>query len=203
MSDQGGWWAHETAIVDAGATIGEGTKVWHFTHVMGGTRIGRACSLGQNVFIANRTSLGDNVKVQNNVSIYEGVQLADDVFCGPSMVFTNVVNPRSHVTRKHEYRDTPVGRGASFGANCTVICGNSVGRFAFIAAGAVITTDIPAYALVMGVPGRVVGFMCQCGVRLPLAPGEPAREAVACGSCGDTFAWDGAALTETASGSSA
>src|SRR5438132_11422489 len=133
------FFVHESSYVDDGAQVGEGTKIWHFCHVMAGARIGRRCSLGQNVFVANGTTLGDNAKIQNNVSIYEGVHLGDDVFCGPSMVFTNVVNPRSHVSRKNEYRATNVGRGASFGANSTVVCGHDVGRFAFVAAGAVVT----------------------------------------------------------------
>jgi len=193
MTEDAGWWAHETAIVDDGAQIGPGTKIWHFSHVMGGTRIGAGCSLGQNVFVAPGTSLGNNVKVQNNVSIYEGVHLGDDVFCGPSMVFTNVVNPRSHVSRKHEYRETRVGRGATFGANCTVLCGHDVGRFAFVAAGAVVTRAVPDYALVLGVPGRIVGYMCDCGVRLPVSPSDAAQP-VACSPCGAQYAWDGARL---------
>jgi UDP-2-acetamido-3-amino-2,3-dideoxy-glucuronate N-acetyltransferase len=196
MSGQSGWWAHPTAVVDDGAQIGEGTKIWHFCHVMGGARIGKRCSLGQNVFVANGTTIGDNAKIQNNVSVYQGVHLGDDVFCGPSMVFTNVVNPRSHVSRKDEFRPTNVGRGATFGANCTVVCGHSVGRFAFVAAGAVVTRDVPDFALVTGVPGRVAGYVCQCGVRLPLAPGA-APGGVACGACGSKYRWDGRSLAET------
>lgn len=195
MSASSSWWAHPSAVVDEGATIGEGTKIWHFSHVMPGAVIGRRCSLGQNVFVANGTSIGDNAKIQNNVSIYDGVHLGDDVFCGPSMVFTNVVNPRSHVSRKDEYRVTNVGRGASFGANSTVVCGHDVGRFAFVAAGAVVTKHVPDFALVMGVPGRVVGFMCQCGVRLPLAPTDKARD-LACAACGWKYRWDGSTLRE-------
>ena len=195
MTGQSSWWAHPTAIVDEGAVLGEGTKVWHFSHVMGRTKIGRGCSLGQNVFVANGTSIGDNAKIQNNVSVYEGVHLGDDVFCGPSMTFTNVTNPRSHVSRKSEYRETRVGRGASFGANVTVVCGHDVGRFAFIAAGAVVTKTVPDFALVVGVPGRVVGFMCQCGVRLGIAPGARARE-VECTACDWKYRWDGKALKE-------
>lgn len=195
MSGQGGWWAHPSAVVDAGAEIGEGTRIWHFCHVMAGARIGRRCSLGQNVFVANGTSIGDNAKIQNNVSVYEGVHLGDDVFCGPSMVFTNVVNPRSHVSRKDEYRPTRVGRGASFGANSTVVCGHDVGRYAFVAAGAVVVRDVPDFALVMGVPGRVVGYMCQCGVRLPVAPGSKPRD-LRCEACGWNYRWDGAKLAE-------
>ncbi len=157
---------HPTALVDEGAQIGEGTSVWHWVHICGGARIGNNCSFGQNVFIANRVVVGNNVKVQNNVSIYDAVTLEDDVFCGPSMVFTNVINPRSHVSRKHEYLPTVVKRGASIGANATVVCGYNIGEYAFIAAGAVVTHDVPAYAVMMGVPARRVGWMCSCGERL-------------------------------------
>lgn len=189
------WKAHPTAIVDEGAQIGEGTSIWHFSHVMPGARIGRRCNLGQNVFVANGTTLGDNVKVQNNVSIYEGVHLGDDVFCGPSMVFTNVMNPRSHVSRKHEYRQTRVGRGTSFGANSTIVCGHDVGRFAFIAAGSVVTREVPDFALVMGVPARIVGYVCHCGVRLHVKPGDAACDA-ACPECASRYRWDGTRLAE-------
>jgi UDP-2-acetamido-3-amino-2,3-dideoxy-glucuronate N-acetyltransferase len=158
---------HESAYVDDGATIGAGTKVWHFCHVLGGAVIGERCSLGQNVVVMGGTRIGTNVKIQNNVSVYEGVELEDDVFCGPSMVFTNVVNPRSHVPRKTEFRRTLVKRGASIGANATIICGTTLGEYAFIGAGAVVATDVPAYALMVGVPARRVGWMCQCGERLP------------------------------------
>ncbi len=177
------WFAHESAVVDDGAEVGEGTRIWHFTHVMGGARIGKGCSIGQNCFVARDVHIGDNAKIQNNVSIYEGVTLEDDVFCGPSMVFTNVVNPRSHVSRKHEYRPTLVRRGATLGANCTVLCGHTIGRFAFVAAGAVVTKDVPDYALVAGCPARPVGWMCACGVRLAIAD-DRAR----CGSCGASYA---------------
>lgn len=174
---------HESAYVDAGASIGAGTKVWHFCHVMPGAVIGRGCSLGQNVVVMNGTRLGDNVKVQNNVSVYEGVELEDDVFCGPSMVFTNVINPRSHVSRKEEYRRTLVRRGASIGANATVLCGVTLGAYAFVGAGAVVTHDVPDYALVVGVPARRVGWVCACGVRLDDA--GPRRTCAACGSAYD------------------
>lgn len=159
---------HPTAIVDDGAQIGEGTSVWHFVHVCRGARIGKKCSLGQNVFVADRVVIGDNVKLQNNVSVYDNVTLEDDVFCGPSMVFTNVFNPRSHVPRKHEYRDTLVKRGATLGANCTIVCGVTVGRHAFVAAGAVVTRDVPDFALIAGVPGRRIGWMSRHGERLSL-----------------------------------
>jgi UDP-2-acetamido-3-amino-2,3-dideoxy-glucuronate N-acetyltransferase len=158
---------HESSYVDDGATIGAGTKVWHFCHVMPGAVIGERCSLGQNVVVMNGTRIGNNCKIQNNVSIYEGVELDDDVFCGPSMVFTNVINPRSHVSRKHEYRATRVRRGATIGANATIVCGVTLGEYSFIGAGAVVTTDVPAYALMVGVPARRIGWMCQCGERLP------------------------------------
>ncbi len=157
---------HETAVVDEGVEIGEGTKIWHFSHVMPGAKIGRNCVLGQNVNVASRTKLGDNVKVQNNVSIYDEVYLEDDVFCGPSMVFTNVINPRSHVSRKDEYRKTFVKRGATLGANCTILCGITIGEYAFVGAGAVVTKDVVPYALVTGVPAKHVGWMCSCGIRL-------------------------------------
>lgn len=183
---------HESAYVDAGATIGPGTKVWHFCHVMPGAVIGAGCSLGQNVVVMNGTRLGDNVKVQNNVSVYEGVELEDDVFCGPSMVFTNVINPRSHMSRKDEYRRTLVRRGASIGANATVVCGTTLGEYCFVGAGAVVTRDVPAYALVMGVPARRTGWVCACGVKLPAG-----RGALRCGACGATYEERDGALRPT------
>ncbi len=165
---------HPTAIVDEGAVIAPGTKIWHFCHVMKDAVIGEDCSLGQNVFVAPRTRLGRNVKVQNNVSIYELVECEDDVFLGPSMVFTNVINPRSHVSRKHEYLKTLVKRGASIGANATIVCGSTLGEYCFIGAGSVVTKDIPAYALVVGVPGRIIGWMSAHGERLDFGNGEMA-----------------------------
>jgi UDP-2-acetamido-3-amino-2,3-dideoxy-glucuronate N-acetyltransferase len=159
-------WVHPSSFVDDGAVVGAGTKVWHFCHVMPGAVIGERCSLGQNVVVMNGTKIGSNVKIQNNVSIYEGVELEDDVFCGPSMVFTNVVNPRSAVSRKHEYKKTLVKQGASIGANATVLCGVTLGRYCFIGAGAVVTRDVPDYALMTGVPARRTGWMCECGVKL-------------------------------------
>ncbi len=173
------YFVHESSYVDDGAVVGAGTKIWHFSHVLPGAVIGARCNLGQNVVVMPGTRLGNNVKVQNNVSIYEGVELEDDVFCGPSCVFTNVVNPRSHVSRKHEYRRTLVKRGGSIGANATIVCGVTLGEFAFIGAGAVVTADVPAYGLMIGVPARRVGWMCQCGERL-----RPAGGRGRCASCG-------------------
>ena len=159
---------HPSSIIDPGAVIGEGSRVWHFVHVCSGARIGAGCSLGQNVFVGNKVVIGNNVKVQNNVSIYDNVTIEDGVFCGPSMVFTNVYNPRSMIERKNEYKDTRVKRGATLGANCTIICGVTIGEFAFIGAGAVINRDVPAYALVVGVPARQIGWMSEFGEQLNL-----------------------------------
>lgn len=159
---------HPTAIVDEGAQIGEGTRVWHWVHICGGARIGKQCSLGQNVFVGNDVLIGNNVKIQNNVSIYDAITLEDDVFCGPSMVFTNVYNPRSAVNRKDEYRRTLVMRGATLGANCTIVCGTTIGKYAFIGAGAVVNRDVKPYALMVGVPARQVGWMSEYGERLAL-----------------------------------
>ncbi len=177
--------AHPTAIVDEPCQIGSGTKIWHFSHIMAGCKIGQDCNLGQNVVVSPDCFLGNNVKVQNNVSIYTGVELEDDVFCGPSMVFTNVINPRSHISRRHEYRRTLIKRGATLGANSTIICGTVVGEYAFVAAGTVVTKDIPPYALVMGVPGKRAGWMCHCGLRLPRG------HAVQCKACGRSYEVDG------------
>jgi len=159
---------HDTAIVDEGAQIGEGSRVWHWVHICGGARIGRNCSFGQNVFVGNKVTIGDNCKVQNNVSVYDNVHLEEGVFCGPSMVFTNVYNPRSLIERKDEYLDTVIRKGASLGANCTIICGVTVGDFAFIGAGAVINKDVPAYALMVGVPAKQIGWMSEYGEQLDL-----------------------------------
>lgn len=176
------YFVHESSYVDDGAVIGKGTKVWHFSHVMPGAVIGERCNLGQNVVVMPGTKLGNNVKVQNNVSIYEGVELEDDVFCGPSCVFTNVLNPRSHVSRKNEYQRTVVRRGASIGANATIVCGGEIGEYAFIGSGAVVRGDVPAYALMVGVPARRIGWMCQCGIRL-----EVRDHRAACAACGSTY----------------
>ena len=159
---------HETALVDKGAIVGEGTRIWHWVHVCVGANIGKGCSLGQNVFVGNKVSIGNNVKIQNNVSVYDNVTLEDDVFCGPSMVFTNVYNPRSHVSRKEEFKNTLVKKGATLGANCTVVCGVEIGEFAFIGAGAVINKNVPNYALMVGCPAKQIGWMSQYGERVDL-----------------------------------
>lgn len=175
---------HPTAIVDDGATLGEGTRIWHWVHVCGGARIGANCSLGQNVFVGNDVVIGDNVKIQNNVSVYDAVTLEDDVFCGPSMVFTNVFNPRAAVVRKSEYRPTLVRRGATLGANSTIVCGTTVGRYAFVGAGAVVTRDVPDHALVVGVPGVQIGWMSRHGERLELpVDGDGDAACPATGEC--------------------
>src|SRR6202521_3605028 len=191
-----GYFAHESSYIDEGCTIGDDTKIWHFTHIMSGARIGARCNIGQNVVIAPGVTVGDSVKIQNNVSVYTGVILEDDVFCGPSMVFTNVINPRSHISRKDEYRQTLVKRGASLGANSTILCGHTIGRYAFVGAGAVVTKDVPDYALVVGNPGRIAGWMCECGVKLA-ATAKPSQ-AVACEVCGLSYRTGaGAALQRT------
>jgi UDP-2-acetamido-3-amino-2,3-dideoxy-glucuronate N-acetyltransferase len=162
------YYQHPSAIIDEGAQIGEGSRIWHFVHVCGGARIGRNVSLGQNVFVGNKVVIGDKCKVQNNVSVYDNVTLEDGVFCGPSMVFTNVYNPRSLVERKDQYRETLVRSGATLGANCTIICGVTIGEFAFVGAGAVVNKDVPAYALMVGVPARQIGWMSEFGEQLTL-----------------------------------
>ncbi|EKE00973.1 MAG: hypothetical protein ACD_21C00250G0046 [uncultured bacterium] len=159
---------HETAVIDVGADIGEGTHVWHWTHICAGAKVGSKCSLGQNVFVGNKVIIGNNVKIQNNVSVYDNVTLEDDVFCGPSMVFTNVYNPRSAISRKDQYRNTLVKNGATLGANCTIVCGVTIGRYAFIGAGAVINRDVPDYALMVGVPAKQIGWMSEYGEQLNL-----------------------------------
>ena len=185
---------HDSAIVDEGATIGDGSRVWHFCHVSAGAVIGRDCSFGQNVFVANHVTVGDNVKVQNNVSVYDNVMLEDDVFCGPSMVFTNVYNPRSHVSRKDEYRDTLVRQGATLGANCTIVCGVTIGRYAFVGAGAVVNADVPDHALMVGVPARRIGWMSAAGLRLDLPPSGDGE--AACPETGARYRLSGDSLQE-------
>ncbi|HET9706192.1 MAG TPA: DapH/DapD/GlmU-related protein [Vicinamibacterales bacterium] len=179
------YFVHESSYVDDGCEIGAGTKIWHFSHIMSGSRIGRRCNIGQNVVVSPQCVIGDNVKIQNNVSIYTGVILEDDVFCGPSMVFTNVVNPRSHVSRKDEYRQTLVKKGASIGANSTIVCGHTIGAYAFIGAGAVVTRDVPDYALLVGNPARIAGWMCQCGIKL--SSGALPPPTATCGACGTRY----------------
>lgn len=183
---------HPSAIVDEGASIGDGSRVWHFAHVCAGARIGKGVSLGQNVFVGNRVVIGDRCKIQNNVSIYDNVTIEEEVFCGPSMVFTNVENPRAAVERKDEYQDTSVRRGATLGANCTIVCGVTIGRFAFVGAGAVVTKDIPDYALVVGVPARQIGWMSQHGARLDV-PLTGSAETV-CPETGEPYVLDGSEL---------
>jgi UDP-2-acetamido-3-amino-2,3-dideoxy-glucuronate N-acetyltransferase len=185
-----GYEAHESAWIDPGADVGEGTRIWHFTHVMAGARIGRDCMLGQNVFVAGGAVVGDGVKVQNNVSIYDGVTLEDGVFCGPSTVFTNVVTPRSHVSRRHAFARTVVRRGATIGANSTLLCGIEIGAWAFIGAGAVVTRDVPAHALVVGNPARQVGWACACGARLGPRRGHDTLHEprpLRCATCGAAY----------------
>lgn len=186
---------HPSAIVDTGAEIGEGTRVWHWVHISGGARIGRNCSLGQNVFVASRVVIGDNVKIQNNVSVYDEVTLEDDVFCGPSMVFTNVYNPRSKFSRKDAYRKTLVKRGATLGANCTIVCGVTIGEHAFVGAGAVVNRDVPPFALMVGVPARQTGWMSRFGERLAL-PLRGEGEAT-CATTGDRYHLRGTSLSLT------
>ena len=185
---------HPTAIVDEGAEIGDGTAIWHWVHVSAGASIGQNCSLGQGVYVGGNTRIGNNVRIQNNVSVYDRVYLEDDVFCGPSAVFTNVINPRAHVSRKDEYRVTQVRRGASLGANCTIVCGVEIGAYALIGAGAVVTRDVPPYALMTGAPARRRAWVCQCGVKLGTRPG-----AQTCSGCGDRYEIDETACRPIAS----
>ncbi len=186
---------HETAIVDRGAQIGVGTQIWHWVHVCAGAKIGEQCSFGQNVFVGNDVIIGNNVKVQNNVSIYDAVTIEDDVFCGPSMVFTNVYNPRSEITRKQEYRKTIVKKGVTIGANATIVCGVTIGEYAFIGAGALINKDIPAYALMVGVPAKQIGWMSAYGEQLDLP--IQGRAEVLCKHLGDLYILDGKVLARS------
>ncbi len=172
---------HASAIVDSGAQIGEGTKVWHFTHICAGAKIGERCSLGQNVFVGSSAVIGNNVKIQNNVSVYDSVTIEDDVFCGPSMVFTNVYNPRSFIVRKNEYRPTLIKRGATIGANATIVCGITIGVYAFVGAGCVVNHDVKSYAVVVGVPSRQIGWMCECGIKLKIHKDDGVETCETCG----------------------
>ena len=182
MASRNSFFVHPTSFVEEPSNIGDGTKIWHFSHVMPNTAIGKNCTIGQNVFIGENVNIGNNVKLENNVSVFEGVTLEDDVFCGPSCVFTNVIKPRSHVSRKHEFKPTLVKKGATIGANATIICGNTIGKYAFIGAGAVVTKDIPDHALVYGNPSRIQGWVCECGERLK----EEGRS-VWCPECGKIY----------------
>ena len=183
MEESIDYFVHESSFVDQPCVIGAGTRIWHFCHIMKNCEIGKNCNLGQNTVVSPGCVLGDNVKVQNNVSIYTGVTLEDDVFCGPSMVFTNVINPRSHVDRKSEYRTTLVKKGASIGANATIVCGTTLGRYSFVGAGAVVTKNIPDYAIVYGSPARLQGWVCSCGLRLPFPDTFDVDDTAKC-SCG-------------------
>ena len=189
------YFVHPSAVIDPGCSVGPSTRIWHYSHLVEGARIGRGCSIGQNVFIGRNVQVGNNVKIQNNVSVYEGVTLEDNVFCGPSMVFTNVINPRSEVSRKHEFKPTRVGKGATLGANSTVVCGTSLGAYAFVGAGAVVTRDVPDYALVYGNPARVMGWVCRCGEKLELKGNRSE-----CRACGLRYQKSGTKLKPLAAG---
>jgi UDP-2-acetamido-3-amino-2,3-dideoxy-glucuronate N-acetyltransferase len=181
------FWAHPSAVVDPAASVGSGTKIWHFCHVMAGARIGARCSLGQNAFVAGGAVIGDGCKIQNNVSLYDGVVLEEEVFVGPSAVFTNVLNPRAFVSRRDAYARTLVGRGATIGANATIVCGVTLGAYALVGAGAVVTREVPPHALVLGVPGRLMGWVCRCGEVLSEAPAGDAPAPLACARCGSRY----------------
>jgi UDP-2-acetamido-3-amino-2,3-dideoxy-glucuronate N-acetyltransferase len=191
------YFAHETAVVDPPCEIGDGTRIWHFSHIMSGCRIGEKVNIGQNVVVSPGCTIGNGCKIQNNVSIYTGVVLEDGVFCGPSMVFTNVVNPRAFVERKTEYRTTRVRQGASIGANATIVCGVTLGRYCFVGAGAVVTRDVPDYATVYGNPARVRGWTCYCGEQLPLEAAPRAQARAHCDACDRDYVHDGMQLTES------
>ena len=188
------YYKHDSAIVDEGAEIGEGSRVWHFVHVCGGAKIGKGVSLGQNVFVGTKVTIGDNCKIQNNVSVYDNVHLEEGVFCGPSMVFTNVYNPRSLIERKDQYRNTLVKKGATLGANCTIVCGVTIGEYAFVGAGAVINKDVPAYALMVGVPARQIGWMSEFGEQLDLPLSGEAE--TACNHTGARYQLNGLIVTK-------
>jgi UDP-2-acetamido-3-amino-2,3-dideoxy-glucuronate N-acetyltransferase len=185
------YFVHESSYVDEGARIGKGTKIWHFSHIMPGAQIGEGVSIGQNVNVGGKAKIGNRCKIQNNISVYDDVELEDDVFCGPSMVFTNVYNPRAFIVRKHEYRRTLVRRGATIGANSTLVCGITIGRYAFIGAGAVVTKDVPDFALMLGVPARPKGWMCQCAVQLKFVGAK-----AACEACGESYVLENGVVRE-------
>ena len=196
MTDAPGFFAHESSCIDQPCEIGAGTRIWHFSHVMSGARIGPNCILGQNVFVDRQVVVGRDCKVQNNVSLYSGVVLGDGVFCGPSVVFTNVINPRARIERKHEFKATHVGEGASLGANATIVCGVTIGAYAFVGAGAVVTRDIVAYAVVYGVPARRQGWVCECGV---LLPDDETAPKLNCRTCAKEYRLDADGLTPATS----
>jgi len=185
------YFVHESSYVDEGARVGKGTKIWHFSHVLPGAEIGENVSIGQNVNVGGKAKIGNRCKIQNNVSVYDMVEIEDDVFCGPSMVFTNVFNPRAFIIRKHEYRRTLVRQGATLGANATIVCGTTIGRYAFIGAGAVVIGDVPAFALMIGVPARQKGWMCKCAVKLNFVGGK-----AKCEACGEEYVLEGGAVRE-------
>ena len=193
------YFVHQSCFVDEPCEIGDDTKIWHFSHIMKNCRIGQRCNIGQNVVISPGVSIGNNVKIQNNVSVYTGCILEDDVFCGPSMVFTNVVNPRSHVIRRDEYRTTLVRRGATLGANSTIVCGVTIGKYSFVGAGSVVTRDLPDYALAVGNPARIKGWMCACGIKLSFVPAV-GRETATCGVCGGRYSKTGERVEEIIGG---
>lgn len=190
------YFVHESSYIDDDVKIGKGSKIWHFSHVLKNSKLGKGCNIGQNVVIGPNVSIGNNVKIQNNVSIYTGVTLKDDVFCGPSMVFTNVMNPRSHWPRKDEYKETVVGQGASLGANSTIVCGIRIGKYAFIGAGALVNKDVPDYALAYGVPAKIQGWMCYCGIKLKLSNSIESHETKKCTACGRSYKKDGNKVVE-------
>ena len=181
------YFVHENSFIDDKVEIGEGTKIWHFSHILKNTRIGKNCNIGQNVVVGPNVTIGNNVKIQNNVSVYDGVTLEDDVFCGPSMVFTNVINPRSHWPRKDEYKKTLVKKGASLGANSTILCGITIGQYAFIGAGSLVNKNVPNHALVYGVPARIQRWMCYCGIKLNLTKSCDSKEIAKCSNCGRKY----------------